>query len=92
VSGGRGGPHPRGRGVKEVEEVEEVEEEGRNSRCFAPLKHDSNVRESSSPAPTPASRRRYGRKDILARPGFEEEFKALLRVHHIDFDAAHFWG
>jgi hypothetical protein len=23
---------------------------------------------------------------------FEEEFKALLRAHHIDFDEAHTWG
>jgi putative transposase len=26
------------------------------------------------------------------KTSFEEEFKALLRAHHIDFDAAHFWG
>src|SRR6266404_503407 len=26
------------------------------------------------------------------KQSFEEEFKALLTAHHIDFDAAHLWG
>jgi len=38
--------------------------------------------------------RRYIRnqEEHHRKHSFEEEFKALLRAHNIDFDAAHLWG